>query len=163
MKGLETAGDPLALFGGAASPVITQLLREAAAAYQQTSRAEAILWSAQAIDPTCLPVYFALYKFYFYKYRLADAEKVALMGLATAAHQGGFLADWSHLSPQSANWNSTVGAQHFYLFTLKALAFIRLRLGRREESLALLGKLRELDPGDSVGSSVIHDLANELI
>lgn len=56
-----------------------------------------------------------------------------------------------------------VGAQHFYLFTLKALAFIRLRLGRREESLALLGKLRELDPGDSVGSSVIHDLANELI
>lgn len=163
MKGLETTGDPLALFGGAASPVITQLLREAAAAYQQTSRAEAILWSAQAIDPTCLPMYFALYKFYFYKFRLADAEKVALMGLRTAAHQGGFPADWSRLSPLSASWSITDGPQHFYLFTLKALAFIRLRLGKREESLALLGKLRELDPGDSVGSSVIHDLANELI
>lgn len=163
MKGLETAGDPPALFGGTASPVITQLLRKAVAVYQQTSRAEAILWSAQAIDPTCLPVYFALYKFYFYKFRLADAEKVALMGLETAAHQGGFPADWSRLFPLSANWSMTDGPQHFYLFTLKALAFIRLRLGRQAESLALLGKLRELDPGDSVGSSVIRDLANEQI
>lgn len=92
MKDLETVGDPIALFGGEASPVIAQLLRDAAASYQQTSRAEAILWSAQAIDPTCLPVYFALYKFYFYKYRLTDAEKVALMGLETAARQGGFPA-----------------------------------------------------------------------
>jgi len=162
MKSLETAGDPIALFGGEASPVITQLLQEAAAVYQQTSRAEAILWSAQAIDPACLPVYFALYKFYFYKFRLADAEKVALMGLKTAAHQGGFPAEWSRLSPTTAKWGSTEGAQHFYLFTLKALAFIRLRMGKREESLALLDKLRELDPNDSVGSSVIRDLANEL-
>ncbi len=163
MKGLETASDPIALFGGEASPVITQLLQDAAAVYQQTSRAEAILWSAQAIDPACLPVYFALYKFYFYKFRLADAEKVALMGLKTAAHQGGFSAEWAHLSPLSANWNSTEGVQRFYLFTLKALAFIRLRLGKREESIALLNKLRELDPKDSVGSSVIRDLSNEQI
>ena len=158
MKGLETSGDPISLFGGEASPVITQLLQEAAAVYQQTSRAEAILWSAQAIDPSCLPVYFALYKFYFYKFRLADAEKAALMGLKTAAQQGDFTADWAHLSPLSANWSSTEGVQHFYLFTLKALAFIRLRLGKREESLTLLNKLKELDPKDSVGSSVILDL-----
>ena len=163
IKGLETAADPVALFGGEASSVITQLLQEAATVYQQTSRAEAILWSAQAIDPACLPVYFALYKFYFYKLRLADAEKAALMGLKTAAHQGGFTAEWSRLSHSDANWNSALGAQHFYLFTLKALAFIRLRLGRREESLALLDKISELDPGDTVGSSVIRDLLNELI
>lgn len=110
------------------------------------------MWSAQAIDPACLPVYFALYKFYFYKFRLDDAEKVALMGLKTAAHQGGFPAEWSHLSPLSANWSLADGPQHFYLFTLKALALIRLRLGKREESLALLEKLQELDPSDSVGS-----------
>ena len=158
MKILDNSAEPIALFGGEASPVITQLLQEAAAAYQQTSRAEAILWSAQAIDPACLPVYFALYKFYFYKFRLADAEKAALMGLKTAAHQGGFSAEWSHLSPSTANWNSTEGVQHFYLFTLKALAFICLRLGKCEESLALLNKLKELDPKDTVGSSVIRDL-----
>lgn len=159
MKNLQPAGDQTALFGGEASPFITQLLQEAAAVYQQTNRAETILWSAQASDPECLPVYFSLYKFYFYKARLADAEKAVLMGLNTAARQSGFPAEWSHLTPLHANWNSTEGSQHFYLFTLKALAFIRLRLGKREESLALLDKLRELDPKDSVGSSVIRDLA----
>ncbi|BBO99727.1 hypothetical protein [Sulfuriferula nivalis] len=163
MKSMNTIGDPVDLFGGEASPVIAQLLQDAAAAYQQTSRAEAILWSAQAISPTCLPVYFALYKFYFYKFRLADAEKVALMGLATAAQKGGFSPDWSQLSIQSTNWSPTEEPQHFYLFTIKALAFIRLRLGRRAESLALLDKLRELDPSDTVGSSVIRDLAGEVI
>ena len=162
MKVLDSIGDPQALYGGEASPVITQLLQDAAAAYQQTSRAEAILWSAQAINPACLPVYFALYKFYFYKFRLADAEKVTLMGLEMAARQGGFTSDWSRLSPQSVDWQLTDEPQHFYLFTLKALAFIRLRLGKRAESLALLNKLQELDPGDSVGSSVIRDLSSKL-
>lgn len=159
MKALEAAGDPIAVFGGEAKPVIIQLLQEAAAVYQQTNRAEKILWSAQAIDPSCLPVYFALYKFYFYKSRLADAEKAALAGLRTAAQQGGFPAEWSHLTAIAAKWSSPEGVQHFYLFTLKALAFIRLRLGKREESLAILDKLEELDPQDSVGSSVIRDLA----
>jgi hypothetical protein len=163
MKVLEPAGDATVLFGGEASPVITQLLQEAAAVYQQTSRAEAILWSAQAIDPACLPVYFALYKFYFYKFRLEDAEKVAIMGLNTAAQQGGFSAEWSHLTLTSANWSSTDGPQHFYLFTLKALAFIHLRLGKREASLVILKKIQELDPTDTVGSSVIRDLANETL
>lgn len=163
MKGLDAVGDPIDLFGGEASPVVAQLLQDAAAVYQQTNRAEAILWSAQAIDPACLPVYFALYKFYFYKFRLEDAEKVALTGLSTAAGQGGFPSDWWRLSRTDANWDAAVGAPHFYLFTLKALAFIRLRLGKRAESLALLDKLKELDPKDSVGASVIRDLARELI
>ena len=159
MIALETLGDPISVFGGEAKPVIIRLLQEAAAVYQQTNRAEKILWSAQAIDPSCLPVYFALYKFYFYKFRLADAEKAALAGLKSAAQQGGFAAEWSCLSVTTAKWSSPEGAQHFYLFTLKALAFIRLRLGKREESLAILDKLEELDPQDSVGSSVIRDLA----
>ena len=59
------------------------------------------------------------------------------MGLETAAHQGGFPASWSRLFPPSANWNPTVGTQHFYLCTLKPLAFIRLCLGKQAESLAL--------------------------
>lgn len=156
MKAEETQ----ALFGGNASPVITKLLHEAAAAYQHPSRAESILWSAQAMNPTCLPVYFALYKFYFYKFRLDEAEKVALMGLEMAARQGGFSSDWTQLSLCSTDWSATDAPQHFYLFTLKALAFIRLRLGRTTESLALLDKLQELDRHDSIGGSVIRDLLN---
>lgn len=157
MNIMETT-DASSLFGGNASLIITQLLQEAAAAYQQTNRAEAMLWSAQAINPACLPVYFALYKFYFYKFRLDEAEKAALMGMEMAARQGDFSSDWSQLSSFSADWSVINEPQHFYLFTLKALAFIRLRLGRRTESLDLLNKLQELDPHDSVGSSVVRDL-----
>ena len=36
---------------------------------------------------------------------------------------------------------------------------MRLRLGRPAESHALLDKLQELDPHDSVGASVIRELA----
>ena len=36
---------------------------------------------------------------------------------------------------------------------------MRLRLGRRAESHALLDTLAELDPHDSVGASVIRELA----
>lgn len=160
MEGLETVSDP-AVFGGEANAVITHLLRDAAATYQQSSRAETILWSAQAIDHACLPVYFALYKFYFYKFRLEAAEKAALMGLETAARLAGFTAGWAQLSPHCASWGATDDPQHFYLFTLKALAFIRLRQGRQADSLILLDKLQELDPDNAAGSSVIRELARE--
>ena len=49
--------------------------------------------------------------------------------------------------------------EHFYLFSLKALAFIRLRRGDREGCERLLAKLGELDHNDSVGASVIRAFA----
>lgn len=138
--------------------VIAKLLHAAAAAYTHTHRAEAILWSAQAIDPECLPVYFSLYKFYFYKGQLNMAEQVARQALAVSARHGGFDADWRGLDTESADWNDRAGPQHFYLFSMKALAFICLRCKRADESRALLAKLEELDPQDSVGAGVIREL-----
>lgn len=139
--------------------VVEHLLNEAVATARQPNRAEAILWSAQAMFPECLPVYFALYKFYFHKGRLHEAERATRLGLAQAARQAGFDSDWHCLTRASVDWNDTRGPQHFYLFSLKALAFICLRLGRRSESHAILSKLAQIDPGDSVGASVIRDLA----
>lgn len=138
--------------------VIAKLLQDAAAAYAQPLRAEAILWSAQAIDPACLPVYFALYKFYFYKGQNEMAEKVVRQALTAAARHGAFDPDWRKAAIGSAVWSDRFGPQHFYLFSLKALAFICLRLQRPEESRAILAKLAEIDPEDSVGASVVRDL-----
>lgn len=146
-------------FGGEVSPAVAGLLREAAASYGMETRAEAILWSAQAIEPQCLPVYFSLYKFYFYKHRLEDAERVARMALDMAAGLGGFNADWKQLGPDSAPWSDTRSPAHFYAFSLKALAFIRLRRGDHDECQALLEKLDAIDPRDSVGWSVIRGFA----
>ncbi|EWY39579.1 hypothetical protein N825_05675 [Skermanella stibiiresistens SB22] len=124
--------------------------------------AERLLWEAHHLGPKILPVYYALYKFYFNQRRLDDAERVTLIGLEAAARLGGFDPDWRRLDRAAADWTSVVGPQHFYLFTLKALAFITLRGTRTDASLTMLAKLRELDPTDTVGYGVIATLAESV-
>ena len=137
-------------------------VERAALAYHDVTAAEESLLEAIAAAPKCLAVYFSLYKFYFYKRRLIDAERVALRALEVAAGQGGFDPDWTRLTSDSAAWSQVEGPQHFYLFTLKALAFIRLRSGQTGSALMILAKLFELDPDDGVGGSVIRDLAESM-
>jgi len=148
--------------GFATPPRIDSILRQAANCYADTTQAEFLLWTALKIDPECLGSYFSLYKFYFYKRRLSDAERVARRALEIAAGQGGFDPDWTLLTPESAAWSQVEGPQHFYLFTLKALAFIRLRSGQTGSAMMILAKLFELDPDDGVGGSVIRDLAESM-
>lgn len=145
-------------FGGRVPPEVDLRMDMAAAAYRDAAAAETLLLDAHALDPACLPVYFALYKFYFYRSRLVDAERITQQALRAAARQAGISAEWGKLTPHSANWEATGEPQHFYLFSLKALAFIRLRLGRVDEARAILAKLAELDPKDTVGAGVIRDL-----
>ena len=101
----------------------------------------------------------ALYKFYFYKNFLEDAERVVHMALQECAEQGSFAADWQVLTPASTDWSIADGPQRYYLYSLKALGFIRLRLSDAETGTAILQKLSLLDPGDQVGGSVLLDLA----
>lgn len=159
MSDADAQRDESLLFGGPASRQIAQLLGAAMASYHDAPAAERLLLRAQALDPACLPVYFSLYKFYFYKGRLADAERAARSGLEAAAHQGGFPADWRCLTPACTDWSRPDGPQRFYLFSLKALAFIRLRQGHMADSNEILAALHALDPRDRVGGSVVRGLA----
>jgi hypothetical protein len=145
------------LYGGETTEDIAELLEDAMSRYTETDKAEAKLVEALRRSPKSLPVHFSLYKFYFYKKRLVDADKVVQNSLLEAAHQGGFDPDWKSLNSSSTDWSNTPA--HFYLFSLKALAFIRLRQGDETGCLAVLNKLLELDQGDKVGASVISDIA----
>lgn len=127
--------------------------------YGDAGLAEQLLVRAQAVDPECLHVYFAFYKFYFYRKQFDAAERVIRTGLVTAARLGCFPELIDQLTPLSTDWSPAHGAQRFFLFSLKALAFVRLRQGDGEDSDRILVKLRELDPDDKVGGSVIGDLA----
>ncbi len=138
---------------------VDMLLQEAIQNYQNTEHAERTLWHAYEKAPECLGVYIALYKFYFTKREIEQAEQVALIGLDEAARQGNFIPDWRVLAADSTDWSGATTPQRFFLYTLKALAFIRLRLGKIDNARAILAKLVELDPDDKVGSSVIADLA----
>lgn len=140
-------------------PRVAGYLNAATTAMGNWREAEALLWRAQQTDPECLHVYYTLYKLYFTRNRLADAERVAWMALDVAARQAGIPSDWNTLTIHSCDWSQINAPQHFYLFSLKALSFIRLRQHRPEDTNEILQKLREIDPSDSVGASVIEAYA----
>ena len=141
---------------------INAYLQRAVAAYDDTQLAESLLWQAQQLDPTQLDVYVALYKFYFYKNRISEAEEVVFKSLQKSAELGGFAADWNVLTPMSTDWYSIANPQRLYLYALKALSFIRLRQDDVDGAESILTKLRELDPTDQVGGSVLQELATAM-
>jgi hypothetical protein len=151
--------DDRVLFATDMPTQVNAILQQAVAAYEDTRRAEDLLWQAQQLGPEQLAIYVALYKFYFYKNYLADAERVVHMALEQSATLGGFNPDWKQLTPASTDWSIGDGPQRYYLYSLKALGFIRLRLDDGETGRAVLQKLSLLDPDDQVGGSVLLDLA----
>ncbi|QFY41985.1 hypothetical protein F6R98_04520 [Candidatus Methylospira mobilis] len=125
--------------------------------------AERALWEVQADDPCCLQVYFALYKFYAHHCRLGDAERAARLALSESARQGRFNPNWDELVKKAAPrslYASEAGL--FYLFSLKALSFIKLRQHKPEEAASVLKVLFKLDPDDRSGASVTRALAESV-
>lgn len=139
---------------------VNQLLQEAvAASHINKGLAEQLFKQAQQSDSTCLQTYFALYKFYFYQGKLQEAETEVRAGLAQAAQQGGFPNDYRQLT----GWDMYASdITLFYLYTLKALAFIQLRRDRLDQARAILNVMMVLDPEDRSGASVIMQLSAAL-
>ena len=149
------------LFSPNIPPEVNSLLQAAVAASSvDQSLAENLFVQAQTLDSHCLQTYFALYKFYFFQKRLVDAERIVLAGLEEAAKQGGFPNDYRQLVQNLQKWNLYANdSTLFYLYTLKALAFIKLRLGFTLDAQLVLSHIQQLDPEDLSGASVIMDLA----
>ena len=80
------------------------------------------------------------------------------MALERAAMAGGFSPDWQQLNSDSSQWRQANGAPRYYLYTLKAMAFIKLRCCEFDLAREILDKLLELDQEDQVGASVISQL-----
>ncbi len=153
------------LFGPEVAPVTHRRLQAAVAARGDRPLAERLFLEILNDDPTCLPARFALYKFYFNGVEFDKAANAALSALAEAARQSALDSDWTRLDRQAILESAGRGdgrPAHFYCFTLKALAFIRLRQGRTAEARLILTKLAELDPEDTVGGSVIRSLADRI-
>lgn len=146
-------------FGSDAPPAVRRLLAQAAQA--TAAGREALLWTAQATAPDCLAVYYLLYKFHARQRDFELAERAARKGLAVAARQAGLPGDWSAPLPEGVDF-SAPGPARFWLFTLKALAFIGLRSGRQDEAQRLLERIRALDPLQSLGGEVIEALLRGL-
>lgn len=156
--------DDAVLFSPNMPQAVNAILQQAVVASRHDKvHAEQLFKQAHQLDTACLQTYFALYKFYFYQARLGEAESFVMAGLEEAARQGGFPVDYQRLSRERNQWNLYADETClFYLYTLKALAFIKLRQQQLEQGYSILTAIRSLDPEDRSGASVIMALADAL-
>lgn len=143
-------------------PVAEEHLRLASHAYADDAKAEMHLALAKAIAPNNPVVQVGEYRYFFYKNRLPEALKVAEACLLTVSAELRIPARWQEVFPSHADFRSDEPAHRFYLFVLKAYAYLLLRLNRLVEGSLAAEKLLELDPGNKVGGQVLLDVLERM-
>lgn len=145
-----------ALLGGGLPAAAEHHLQQAGETYRQDDVAEQHLREARALAPDHAAVLIGFYRFYFYKGRLREALDIARACLTKAAQDNGLAQDWRRVRPGDANFASFDGVlPRFYLFTLKAYAYLQMRLGHLEEGGEAVHKLLELDPSDKLNARLL--------
>lgn len=138
-------------------------LWQAGLSYQMDDIAEAHLREAEALAPGHAAVLIGLYRFYFYKGRLAEALAVARRCLAKAVEENNLPADWRVVRATDAEFGRYENAlPRFFLFSLKGYAYLQMRLGQTEEGRLAVEKLLELDPSDKIGARVLLDVLQRM-
>jgi tetratricopeptide (TPR) repeat protein len=145
-----------ALLGGGLPAPAARHLHQAGLVYQDDAIAEEHLREAHALAPGHAAVLIGLYRFYFYKGRLEEALEVARICLDKAAEDNRLAGDWWQVNREDADFGSFEAIlPRFYLFTLKAYAYLQMRLGNFGEGRLAVTKLLELDPSDKIGARVL--------
>lgn len=156
--------DEFPIDGGDVIPITVQkLLREDLNVCDDWQRTEELLLSAQKLMPDRLEINVALYKMYAYSNRHREALELIDETLQRSAERAGFPPAWQGLNQGSAPWHEATGDVRLYLYTLKAMGFVLLRMGSVEQAAVVLHKLEELDPLDQVGGSVVRQMAERLL
>jgi hypothetical protein len=138
-------------------PAVNEILQEGVALHRHDrAAADARFRAALALDPTALQIWFCLYKIHTYSGDLDAALEAAQGGLREAARRVNLGPDWTVWRRDEIPAND---AGRFALYTLKALAFIRLRRAEPDEAARVLTHLAGLDPDDLVGGSVVAAIA----
>jgi hypothetical protein len=143
--------------GGGLSPQINALITRAGELHHLPHQALTLLEQARAAAPRHPAPLIALYRFYFYGHQLAEARAVGEDALAIARTALG--PDFGDVPPEdeAARHDAAV---RFYLFTLKGLAYLNMRLDDMIEARTLLNALRHLDPQDHVGGALLLHVLN---
>jgi len=125
-----------------------------------TGEAELPLLKAYFLAPESLNVLVALNRFYYYQHRLEDALTATSKALAVISPIVSFPEDWrelqmSHITHTGVELLTQV---RLYLFTLKAIGFLNMRLENLDLSQAIFEKLVALDSKDRIGAQGLLEL-----
>lgn len=128
-----------------------------------SGKAELPLLQAYFKAPNSLNVLVALNRFYYYQHRLDDALAATLKALAVIRPLVDFPDDWRELQINHLQNAPTelLTQVRLYLFTLKAIGFLHMRLGLLDESQGIFKKLVALDSKDRIGAQALLDLLNQ--
>jgi len=142
------------------STEVEALIQTAGGLYGE-GEAEQPLLDALRLAPESLNVLVAVYRFYYYQHRLEDALAIARQALSVTARRLGIPLDWKLLGTEqvSQGGSASMALVRFHLLSLKAEAYLLLRLGRREEGRAILTKLLELDAHNRLGAKQLLEVA----
>jgi len=134
-------------------PAEVDALITAAAEQYGTDAAEHSLMRAYFLAPDHLSVLVALYRFFYYRQRYADALVVADRAIALACRELGLHADWQRLSAEDlhAAAQQSMVLTRFLLLALKGAGFLLLRMERPAEALERLEKAAAIDDDDRLG------------
>ncbi|MGZ8916102.1 MAG: hypothetical protein ACXW1Z_23730 [Methylobacter sp.] len=102
----------------------------------------------------------ALNRFYYYQHRLEEALAATTKALVVVRPTIAFPEHWqelqiSHITEAPAALLTNV---RLYLFTLKAIGFLNMRLENLDVSQAIFEKLVELDSKDRIGAQGLLEL-----
>ena len=133
-------------------PEVEALIAQAANHCGQEA-AEPCLLRACFLAPEQLSVLVALYRYYFYQHRLADALIVAERALDVTARRLQLVGGWSSIGRVALGEAvmRSMGLLRFHLLALKGSAVILLRLERLDEARLRLAKIAEVDARDVLG------------
>ena len=140
-------------FEQADSPEVQDLIRAASELYG-SGAAELPLLQAYLRAPESLNVLVALNRFYYYQHRLTEALLISEKALHLIRQPIAFPTDWqqverSHISNAPKESLTRI---RLYLFTLKSIGFLNMRLENLQLSRAIFEKLISLDDKDRIGA-----------
>ncbi|MGD8999502.1 MAG: hypothetical protein PVF75_03735 [Granulosicoccaceae bacterium] len=140
-----------------------QTLLDRASEHGRDEKAEQYLMRAYFKEPNHLTVLVALYRYFYYKQRLADALVIGEKALEVSGKLLGLRKSWDKLNINELGQGVMVsmGLTRFYLHVLKAVGFILLRMHKIPESMERLNKLAELDASDQFGARPLIDIARK--
>jgi tetratricopeptide (TPR) repeat protein len=147
-------------FDDALSPEVEGLLRRAAQTYGKAS-AEHSLLEAYFLEPEHLMVLVALYRYFYYRHRYADALRVAERAVAVAARRLGLAADWRRITSDDFGRAILVSMTQtrFLPLALKGAGYLKLRLSDPQGALDCLEKVAAFDANDRLATRELIMLA----
>jgi hypothetical protein len=141
------------------SQEVQDLIKYAAELYG-SGEAELPLLKAYLRAPESLNVLVALNRFYYYQHRLAEALLISEKALGLIREGLDFPDDWRQLETThiSESPKDLLTQIRLYLFTLKSIGFLNMRMENLALSRGVFEKLVALDDRDRIGAKGLLEL-----